>query len=104
MYDCTYCLFFWVKALNKANIEKQTWFLSTKLLTLTQLLTLIDTLNYGKEKENECFAQGLVGKTRKWKDWAMKMQWMAFRGENARWWEMESEICNGAGTDLYEGF
>lgn len=28
-------------------------------------ITLIDTLNYGKEKENECFAQGLVGKTRK---------------------------------------
>ena len=32
------------------------------------------------------------GKTRKLKDWEVEMLWMAFRGENARWWEMAGEI------------
>ena len=32
---------------------------------LSQLLTLIGILNYGKETENECFGQGLVGKDKK---------------------------------------
>ena len=40
-------------------------------------------LNYGKEAENECFAQGLVGKDKKMrrKDSEVKIPWVAFRGE-----------------------
>lgn len=62
-------------------------------------------MNYGKEAENECFAQGLVGKDKKRRreDSEVKMLWVAFRGENAIWWRMADEICSGAGTHLQEG-